>query len=326
MKVTYHIAALIVALLLSQLSIAMELPGPLISTDWLAKNSDKVTILDIRNDTKSFTAKPVFHKDKKTNKKKLVKVGGHIPGALLVNYKKIRSNRIISGKEVTRMLPERRKFEELMQSIGLNKDAVVVIVSEGQGNGDMSMATRLYWQLKYYGQDNMAILDGGTAQWIIDNKPVNQKAGKSSKGNWQATAERTEILATSEDVSHAIASKDTQLMDTRMLSLYLGTWRKKSYVYSDGHIPGAKPFPNELLTQPTAPAKFISATQAKQLATTLGINTEGKIITYCNSGHLASGSWFLMSEVLGNKNVKLYDGSMHQWTLEKGPTKTMEME
>ena len=306
---------------------AVNLPGPLVETEWLAKSMGKVTILDVRKDVKSFTAKPVFSKDKKTKKIKLVKVGGHIPGAALVNYKKLRDKTKIGGNVVTRMLVGKDVFSKLMQEAGVNKDSTIVIVSKGEGDGDVTGATRLYWQLKYYGHDKMAILNGGMGQWLKDKRKISIKAGKVKKGNWVATAERKEILATSEDVAAAVKAKDTQLMDTRPLSLYLGTWRKKSYVYGDGHIPGAKPFPNELLTQPKAPAKFVATEQLKSMAEEMGFDTKDKkTITYCNSGHLATGSWFVMSELLGNKNTKMYDGSMHQWTLEKRPTVKMKME
>ena len=61
-------------------------------------------------------------------------------------------------------------------------------------------------------------------------------------------------------------------------------------------------------------------------AAELGIDSGGKIITYCNSGQLAAASWFVFSELLGNKNVSLYDGSMHQWAVEKRPVVKMKME
>lgn len=311
---------------LSNVALAASLPSALVETDWLAKNASKVTILDVRKDVKSFTAKPVFTMDKKTKKKKLVKIGGHIPGASLVNYGKLRDKTKIGGKTVTRMIVGKDVFSKLMQDAGVNKDSVIVIVSKGENDGDVTEATRLYWQLKYYGHDNIAILNGGMGQWLKDRRKISIKASKVKKGNWVATAERKEILATSEDVAAAVKSKDTQLMDTRSLSLYLGTWRKKSYVFADGHIPGAKVFPTELLTQPKAPARFIATKELKTMAEQMGLDTSAKTITYCNSGHLATGMWFVMSELMGNKNTKMYDGSMHQWTLEKRPTVKMKME
>ena len=303
---------------------ATTLPSPLIETEWLSKNMDNVTILDVRQDLKSFTGKPVFKKDKKTKKPKLSKVGGHISGALLVNYKKLRVTRKISGKKVTRIVPTKSDFENFMQSVGLNKNDIIVIVSKGASNSDVTMASRLYWQLKYFGHKQIAILNGGMAQWIIDKRKINKKSGKVKKGNWVATTQNESILATSKDVSNAVKSK-SQLVDTRTMSLYLGTWNK-SYVYGKGHIPGAKVYPNELLTTSKMPVKFITKSDTSNLFKAMNINTNSKTITYCNSGHLASGSWFLMHEVLGNKQVKLYDGSMHQWTLENNPTTSMKME
>ena len=304
---------------------ASTLPGPLVETDWLSKNKDSVTILDIRKDTKSFTGKPVFKKDKKTKKPKLSKVGGHIPGALLVNYSKLRVTREINGNKVKKIVPIKADFEKFMQSVGLNKNDTVVIVSKGASNADVTMASRLYWQLKYFGHEQVAILNGGMAQWIIDKRKISKKASKVKKGNWIASTENKAIFASSKDVSNAVKDKNIQLIDTRAMSLYLGTWRK-SYVYGKGHIPGAKVYPNELLTTTSMPVKFINKTETKKLLNAMSVNTKSNSITYCNSGHLASGSWFLLHEVLGNKKVKLYDGSMHQWTLEKNPTTTMKME
>ncbi len=314
----------VIGLIGTNIAFAASVPGPLVKTDWLAKNKNNVVILEIRKDVKSFTKKPVFKKNKKTGKLKLKKVAGHIPGSILVNYKKLRGSKNINGRKVLKMLVGKTAFEKVMQSAGVNKDSAVVIVSKGQSNGDVTMATRFYWQMKYYGFDNMAILNGGLAQWIIDKRAVSTKATKAKKGNWVATAERKEILASSKDVEAAIKT-NTQLVDTRAISLYLGTWRKKSYVFANGHIPGAKPYPNELLTT-KMPAKFLKASDSKSLFKQLGINPDKEAVTYCNSGHLASGSWFVLSELLGNKKVKLYDGSMHQWTLEKHPVTKLKME
>jgi len=304
---------------------AATLPGPLVDSVWLAKNMDKVVILDVRKDIKSFTAKPAYKRNKKTGKLKLVRVGGHISGARLINYKKVRANREIDGKKVTRMLPTKADFEKLMQAAGMNKNSLVVIVSKGQSEGDVTIATRLYWQLKYYGHTNMAILDGGVAQWIKDGNKVSTKPVKISKGNWVATAEDKSILASSDDVAKAVKDKAVQIVDARVLSQYLGTYNK-SYVYAKGHVPTAKTFPVELLTYPGGVARFTSAKDLATLANEFDIDTKKPVITYCNSGHLASGAWFMMSEVMGNKQAKLYDGSMHQWTLEKRPTTVMKLE
>ncbi len=304
---------------------AATLPGVLVDATWLQKNFSAVTVLDVRADVKSFTASPVYVKDKKTGKKRLVRVGGHIPRALLVNYKNVRAERVVNGKKVTRLAPTRASFEKLMQTVGLNKGSSVVIVSKGLGNGDLTMATRLYWQLKYFGQSDLAILDGGMVGWLKSGGKVSTTTPPTGKGTWLATAERKELLATSDEVAAAVKTGSTQLVDTRPLHQYFGT-AKKSYVFAKGHIPGAKPFPNELLTRPSAPATFTSVKELRAMASELGIDSDKSAITYCNSGHLASGSWFVLHELMGNKNVKLYDGSMHQWTLENRPVTSLKLE
>jgi thiosulfate/3-mercaptopyruvate sulfurtransferase len=321
-----QISLFFISLVVAGVAGAASLPGPLVDAKWLADNQSSVTILDVRKDIKSFTSKPVYKKDKKTKKLKLVKVGGHIPGAGLVNYKKVRAKRKIDGNTVTRMIPAKADFEKLMQDAGLNKGDVIVIVSKGQSHGDMTIATRLYWTLKYYGHTNMAILDGGMAAWLKSGGKFTDKTGKGKKGNWLATKEDNSILASSDDAAKAVKDANVQLIDARPLSQYFGTFHKKSYVYDNGHIPTAKPIPVELLTNVKSPSTFTKTDDLKKLAAELGVDTGKPAITYCNSGHLASGQWFVMSELMGNKNTKLYDGSMHQWTLEKRPTVKMKME
>ena len=208
MKILKTLSVIFASGFLANTALAANLPGPLVETDWLAKNMKQVAILDVRKDVKSFTAKPVFKKDKKTKKLKLVKVGGHIPGAVLVNYKKLRDKTKIGKNVVTKMIVGKDVFSKLMQDSGVNKDSTIVIVSKGENDGDMTGATRLYWQLKYYGHDKMAILNGGMGQWLKDKRKISIKAEKVNKGNWIATAERKEILATSEDVAAAVKDKD----------------------------------------------------------------------------------------------------------------------
>lgn len=304
---------------------AVQVPGPLVETDWLAQHQGEVVMLDVRQDIRSFTAEPVYKKDPKTGKQIRVGVNGHIPGAILVNYKQVRATRKIDGQEVTRLIPVRTDFEKLMRQSGVNRDSAIVIVSKGQNNDHLTMATRLYWQLKYFGHDNMGILNGGVAAWLADGRQVASGASKPLPGDWQAGAGRNAILASTADVAAAVKSGDAQLVDTRSLSQYLGT-AKKPYVHAMGHIPGAKVYPYELMNAAGESARFLPAEKLGQLMEAMDIDGDAATITYCNSGHLASGGWFIMSELLGNKNVRLYDGSMHEWTLMKQPVKAMQME
>ena len=323
-KLTFT-AFIVISLLISRGALALQVSSPLVETDWLEQYLDQVTILDVREDIESFTRKAVLVRKRFTGDLKLRIPGAHIPGAVLVDFLNIRTSREIDGRNVRRMIPEKAEFEQLMQSWGVNRDDAIVIVSLGTSNSDVTMATRLYWQIKYFGHDNIAILNGGMAQWLLEQKPATIEVREPQAGNWAAAEVREDISAGSGDVASAQENKNIQLVDTRGLGFYLGAY-KQSYVRRKGHIPGAKVFPSELLTSAEAPVMFAEPEKIQHMANELGIDAGSDMITYCNSGQLASASWFVFSELLGNKNVKLFDGSMHQWALEKRPVTTMKME
>ena len=298
---------------------------PLVDTAWLSENIDHVVILDIRASKKSYATKPVLNKDKKTGKTWLARVGGHIPSAQLIVYKNVRGDRSIDGKTIKHMAVTSEKFEKIMRDAGVNQDSHVVITTNAESGFDLTMASRMYWQVKYYGHNAVSILNGGTAQWIIDGRNISTSASHSEPGNWKAQAEVSAIFADSEEVNAAMDNPDLQLVDVRPLGQYLGTF-KSGKAKAKGHIPSAKVFPIDLLSSRSTPVKFSSATELKQLSKALGIDDQKPLITYCNSGHMASGSWFVFHEILGNNQVKLYDGSMHQWTHEDRPVVSMIVE
>ncbi len=301
------------------------LPKPLVETSWLANHLNDVFILDVRDHKKSFISEPVFNTDKKTGKKKLLKVGGHIPTANYIEYKPLRGDQIIDGATIKHMLPTKSAFESLMQQAGANQDSFIVIVTNAANDFDITMASRVYWQLKYFGQNEVSILNGGTAQWLTEGREISITPSKPTKGNWLAKGEHNELLADSHDVASAIDDENTQLIDARTISQYLGT-SKSSKVSDTGHIQSAKFYPVELMVTRKMPVKFLSAAELLEVTNALNIKPDQSSITYCNSGHLASGGWFVMHALLGHESAKLYDGSMHQWTSEKRPVVRMKME
>ncbi len=314
LRVTFAAALAITA----HLAAATDLPGPLVTPQWLAEHAAEVTILDVRDNLESFSTAPVVDTDKKTGKKTLTELGGHVPGALLVDFSKVRADRTIDGRQVKAMLPDKAYFEKLMRDSGVSKGKPIVIVYPGQTVEELDEAARTYWSLKYYGQDSMAILDGGVTGWIDAGKEISTEAAKHGDGDWQANAERKELLAESSDVAKAADAK-VQLVDARPLSFFLGL-QKKPVVLAAGHIGGAVNFPSDVLAiTSSSGTHFLTAEQYHAVLKNINVQEQAPSITYCNTGHLASGPWFVMSEVLGNKNVKLYDGSMHEWTLENQP-------
>ncbi|WP_353570272.1 sulfurtransferase [Candidatus Albibeggiatoa sp. nov. BB20] len=275
---------------------ALQISQPLVDTDWLEQHQDEIIILDIRAKVKNYTEI------------------GHIPNAVLIEWKKIRANKQVGNVLLEKLVPNKDDFAAFMESKGVSNDSTVVITSQGKNSSDMTMATRLYWTMKYFGFDNMAILNGGTDKWIADGHSITKELTiPPQKGSFKIEYERTELLATTADIEQAISNQEMQIIDTRSLNFYLGL-TIKPYVYKKGHIPTAKNFPHEMITYWKAPAVMMDIQEIQTSLDALGVDAQKPSIAYCNSGHLATGAWFILSELLNNKNARLYDGSMHEWT------------
>jgi thiosulfate/3-mercaptopyruvate sulfurtransferase len=301
---------------------AVELPGPVVDSQWLAKNLKEVQVVDIRSD-KSFTGQPAFETDQKSGKKVLSELGGHLANALAVSFGTIRADRVVNGQKVSYLVPEKADFEKLMQNAGLRANRPIVIVTKGMDAAEIDEGLRLFWQLKYFGEDRVAMLDGGLAAWVAEGRDVLSTAPAAEIGDWKAKAERKELLASPDEV--ASAGSDTQIIDARGAAQYYGLG-KRDYVFSFGHIKGAKLLPAEVLFRKDGPAvKFFSPQTYRAIFALSGIATDQPAITYCNSGHLASGPWFIEHELIGNQHVQLFDGSMHIWTLQKRPVESIAL-
>ena len=75
--------------------------------------------------------------------------------------------------------------------------------------------------------------------------------------------------------------------------------------------------PENWLTQ-NGGGTFRPKTELEQLYAVAGVPTSGEQISFCNTGHWASLGWFTSHEILGDKQAKMYDGSMLEWTADKG--------
>lgn len=298
---------------------AVELPGPVVNSAWLAEHRPEVQVVEVRSDFASFSKQPVFETDKKTGKKSLVDVGGHLAGARLVDFKDIRVERMLGDRKVKFLSPEGPDFQARMQAAGVMADKPIVLVPVGQQIADIDEVLRLYWTFKLRGEDHVAVLDGGVAGWLAEGREVTTAAPEKVTGTWKAGADRPQYLATTEQVAEASEKKTMQLVDARGLQQYFGT-SKSPAVATFGHVAGAKNLAPELLTRSANGALYFHSPKVYEaLMAGNGIDPKAPSISYCNTGHLASGAWFVMSEIMGNHQTRLYDGSMALWTSEKRP-------
>ena len=304
---------------LASVAHAVALPGPVVSAEWLANNLKDVQVIEVTSDVAAFVRKPTVETDKKSQKPVVLETGGHIDGALLFDFNKARTEKLMADKKVKFLIPEKADFEKVVRAVGINTGKPIVLVPIGQDIADIDEALRLLWQFKVFGEDNIAVLDGGMAGWLANGRPYSVAKSDVATGNWAATAYRRELVASSDQVAEASKTGKSALIDSRAPSQYFGV-SKRDYVAGYGHIAGAKDFAPELLTRSAGGALyFLNKKTYEDLLTASGINPTAPAISYCNSGHLAAGSWFVANQILGNKAVSLYDGSLHLWSMEGRP-------
>jgi thiosulfate/3-mercaptopyruvate sulfurtransferase len=268
---------------------AVELPGPLVDPEWLADRlgDDGLVILDVRPGE--------------------ALEGEHIPGARIVSFEDLRMEREADGMMLTRMSLTGPAFQRLMRRTGVDATDSVVVTWAGSDPDAVSNAAYLYWQLKYYGHDRVALLDGGNSAWRAADFDVTDEVTPEGRGSFVAGPGRDELLAT------------TELVDTRPLAFHIGL-EQRDYVFARGHIPGSDLFPFAFYTT-GEDQHFRSREELRGIANDLGLELGRPIIAYCNSGHASASGWFVLSELLGER-AALYDGSLHAWTKMGGAMTT----
>lgn len=296
---------------------AVTLPGPIVTTEWLVQNKDQVQILDVRSNPKSLTQAPVANVNKKTGKTEIEEAGGYIPSSLFIDYSLVRSERMLDGQKTKYLIPEKAEMESRLREAGVRSDKPLVLVPIGMDPSDIAEALRLYWTLKVFGDDRVAVLDGGLAGWITKGQSVvTAPVQKPIAGNWSAKGYRDSLIAGSKEVDQASKTSSSQLIDGRDASSFFGI-TKRGFVNSYGHIAGAKMLAPETVFRPAQGALFFhTKSEYQTLARLAGIDAQRPTITYCNSGNLASIPWFVMAEMLGNNKTSLYDGSLYLWSRE----------
>jgi thiosulfate/3-mercaptopyruvate sulfurtransferase len=277
---------------------------PLVDAAWLKANLGKPGIVVLS--ARLRVPKAVYEK-------------AHIPGAVYTDYVK-GGWRAKNESGTPAMLAPVPKLEKLIGSLGIGNDSHVVIVPQGKNAADMGAATRIYWTMKVLGHDKVSILDGGWLGWSKPDpkskKSVNPiaKGGVTPKPQPFKASLRAEMLVTDDDVKKAMESNVT-IVDYRPSDFYYGI-RKSPKAKVAGTIPGAKNVQESWLTENNG-GTFRSPAELQKIYRAMDVPLEGDQITFCNTGHWASLGWFASSQILGNKQAKMYDGSMAAWTRGK---------
>jgi len=284
------IAAASVALLPST---ALADGGPLVSVDWLVKNQNSVDIIDVRStlgleDGQSYSA-------------------GHIPGAVEANY--LTAGWRTSRDGIVGLLPKKTKLEALLSKLGVDTDDHVVLVSAGNNATDFGSSARIYWTLKQLGHKKMSILEGGQKAWVAAGQPLSTKQVAAAPTVYKANVS-ADLLVPLAEVKANYRSSSVQVLDGRPDKQYIGG-SKHPKAARAGRIPQSVNLDNHKFFS-NGSANLLNKAALTKIASV--VSDDKPVISYCNTGHWASTNWFVLSEVLGKKNVRVYDGSMVEWS------------
>lgn len=273
---------------------------PLVDVDWLAGNlgNDEVVLIDLRNKIDGGSYETYLE--------------GHIPSAIHSDY--LKDGWRVGRDDVVGLLPEAGQFEALARRLGVSAGSHVVLVPAGVGSTDFGSAARVYWTFKVFGHDNVSILDGGFAAWkaAFPDQLESGAPVAPAPGNFTASFQPQGYVST-EDVKKIVAAKDgATLLDGRTKEQFRGD-AKHPKAAVGGRIPGATLlFQEQAYNTGTDRLKSVPELQGIYGE----IDDELPIVSYCNTGHWAATNWFVLSEVLGREDVRLYDGSMVEWTAD----------
>lgn len=233
---------------------------------------------------------------------------GHLRGAVSVPYSQWRGPKDNPGKP-----PEAATLTRLIQGIGADRDSDVVIVYEGRDSTDFGSAARVYWTLKTAGLSRLSILNGGVVAWRAAGQPLVTDVPAVKPSAYVAQID-ARWLATRDEVARAQAAKNTKLIDARPKAFFDGETRHAA-AGAPGTIAGASSLDNALFFTKGG-GSLLAAADVKRVAASNGLEpgAAADSVSFCNTGHWAATNWFVLSEVMGEKNVKMYPESMVEWS------------
>ena len=234
----------------------------------------------------------------------------HIPGSVNLG-----ENHHLKGADNVHVIDE-QNAESFFDTIGLLKGTKVVAYS-----GRFSVyAARLWWVLKYFGHDNVSILNGGWTSWLNEGRPITDAPTTKTKPSLQATSSNSpiepfqpvinhDLIASSEQVLEAQLTPETIIWDVRSSEEFNGGNSRGNK--NEGHVPGAINLEwSDLMDKKSG--KFKTSDEIYDSLLKNEVNRGRPIITYCQAGVRAAHAMFTLT-LMGYGRVKNYDASFAEW-------------
>ncbi len=266
-------------------------PEVLVDTEWVSKNPP--------NDNRKFVE---VDYDPENGYKK-----GHIKGASLIWWKRDIND------PIARDIVNKEQFQELMAKNGIKSDTEVIMY----GDFNNWFAAFSFWVFKYYGHENIKIMNGGRKKWELENREYTTEEPQIDKTSYTAKEPDEQLREYLDGVKKALDDNNIVMVDVRSPKEFTGEITAPpeypmEHAQRGGHIPGANNIPWATAVN-DADGTFKSAEELKQIYESKGITSDKNVICYCRIGERSSHSWFVLKYLLGYPNVSNYDGSWTEW-------------
>lgn len=232
---------------------------------------------------------------------------GHLQGASLIWWKRDIND------PITRDIISKSQFEDLLSRNGITTQSEVILY----GDFNNWFAAFVFWIFKYYGHENVKIMNGGRKKWEIENRSYTKDEPQIPKTNYVAQPPNEGLRAYLFDVRRALDKKDTVLVDVRSPKEFSGEITAPAeypmeHAQRGGHIPHANNIPWASAVN-DVDGTFKSVEDLKKIYESKGITPDKDVICYCRIGERSSHTWFVLKYLLGYPQVRNYDGSWTEW-------------
>lgn len=227
----------------------------------------------------------------------------HIPGAISLDYSELVQRR---KKDRVSVRLENSDLYKLLGSKGIKADHYLVIYDDFGGLN----AGRLFWELERIGHKRMSVVNGGLVKWILEGRKVTNTPFTRNPGIYVAAGKGRNNETELNEVLQASKSEQVTLLDVRSRDEYLGF---RGYPRT-GHIPNARWWPWDETVNFEKAFLLKSSTELLDSLRKAGVGSaKQEILLYCQSGHRASQAYLTLRS-LGYTNLKIYDGSMAEYS------------
>jgi thiosulfate/3-mercaptopyruvate sulfurtransferase len=264
-------------------------PAILVDSDWVTAHQDdaNVRLVEVDVDTKAYEA-------------------GHIRGAVGWNWK------LDTQDTLRRNLPSAEQLQALLRRSGIAPETTVVLY----GDNNNWFAAYALWLLKYYGHDNVVLLNGGRAKWLAEGRPTTTDVPTYAATEYVVAEPKKTLRALRDQVLKSVLERNAVLVDVRSPKEFSGELLAPENLPQEGaqrggHIAGAINIPWASAVREDA--TFKSVEELRALYGGKGVTADKPVIAYCRIGERSAHTWFVLKYLLGYEDVRNYDGSWTEW-------------